>query len=147
LEGLTGNSGEESKESDIIAQTIMVLNQLKLMASSNGNISSLQEAEMIRLIAEESNSPEDGYLPSVTGFAKKCMKHEIQEIKDIGIQLGPWCEGGIYGRRFTTSLPPINFNSRFIVLELEELKPTPHLQWVVLMSIIQAAQHAMFIKK
>lgn len=70
MEGLTGNSGEESKESDIIAQTIMVLNQLKLMASSNGNISSLQEAEMIRLIAEESNSPEDGYLPSVTGFAK-----------------------------------------------------------------------------
>ncbi|MFS7737805.1 hypothetical protein ACJ8BD_30555 [Klebsiella pneumoniae] len=44
LEGLTGNSGEESKESDIIAQTIMVLNQLKLMASSNGNISSLQES-------------------------------------------------------------------------------------------------------
>lgn len=44
-------------------------------------------------------------------------------------------------------MPPINFNSRFIVLELEELKPTPHLQWVVLMSIIQAAQHAMFIKK
>lgn len=75
------------------------------------------------------------------------MKHEKQEIKDIGIQLGPWCEGGIYGRRFTTSLPPINFNSRFIVLELEELKPTPHLQWVVLMSIIRAAQHAMFIKK
>ncbi len=75
------------------------------------------------------------------------MKHEKQEIKDIGIQLGPWCEGGIYGRRFTTSLPPINFNSRFIVLELEELKPTPHLQWVVLMSIIQAAQHAMFIKR
>ncbi|MBK2390831.1 AAA family ATPase [Klebsiella pneumoniae] len=147
LEGLTGNSGEESKESDIIAQTIMVLNQLKLMASSNGNISSLQEAVMLRLIAEESNSPEDGYLPSVTGFAKKCMKHEKQEIKDIGIQLGPWCEGGIYGRRFTTSLPPIIFNSRFIVLELEELKPTPHLQWVVLMSIIQAAQHAMFIKK
>ncbi len=69
------------------------------------------------------------------------MKHEKQEIKDIGIQLGPWCEGGIYGRRFTTSLPPINFNSRFIVLELEELKPTPHLQWVVLMSIIQ--QHSM----
>ncbi|WP_309600770.1 hypothetical protein, partial [Klebsiella pneumoniae] len=65
---------------------------------------------MLRLIAEESNSPEDGYLPSVTGFAKKCMKHEKQEIKDIGIQLGPWCEGGIYGRRFTTSLPPINFN-------------------------------------
>ncbi|MHC1473136.1 hypothetical protein, partial [Klebsiella pneumoniae] len=47
LEGLTGNSGEESKESDIIAQTIMVLNQLKLMASSNGNISSLQEAVML----------------------------------------------------------------------------------------------------
>nr|QTX13986.1 IncF plasmid conjugative transfer pilus assembly protein TraC [Klebsiella pneumoniae] len=42
---------------------------------------------------------------------------------------------------------PLIFNSRFIVLELEELKPTPHLQWVVLMSIIRAAQHAMFIKK
>ncbi|MCV5598125.1 hypothetical protein OFN66_31050, partial [Escherichia coli] len=47
----------------------------------------------------------------------------------------------------TDTLPPINFDSRFIVLELEELKGTPHLQTVVLMSIIQAAQHAMFIKK
>ncbi|MQL25252.1 AAA family ATPase, partial [Escherichia coli] len=68
-------------------------------------------------------------------------------IKDIGEQLGAWCEGGIYGHRFTDTLPPINFDSRFIVLELEELKGTPHLQTVVLMSIIQAAQHAMFIKK
>ncbi|MFS7737806.1 hypothetical protein ACJ8BD_30560 [Klebsiella pneumoniae] len=85
---------------------------------------------MIRLIAEESNSPEDGYLPSVTGFAKKCMKHEIQEIKDIGIQLGQRSgkRGGIYGRRVTTSLHRINFNSRFIVLELEELKQAPHLR-------------------
>jgi conjugal transfer ATP-binding protein TraC len=147
LDGVTGKSEDSNKESDLISQTIMVLNQIKLMASSSGNISDYQEAEMLRLIIEEAQKPEDDYLPSVTGFAKKCKNHDKQEIKDIGVQLGPWCEGGIYGRRFTTSLPPIDFDSRFIVLELEELKPTPHLQWVVLMSIIQAAQHAMFIKK
>ncbi|EMC8871893.1 AAA family ATPase, partial [Escherichia coli] len=147
LDGIAKGEDDTNKESDLISQTIMVLNQIKLMASSSGNITDYQEAEMLRLIIEEAKSPEDNYLPSVTGFAIKCKNHSKQEIKDIGVQLGPWCEDGIYGRRFTTSLPPIDFDSRFIVLELEELKPTPHLQWVVLMSIIQAAQHAMFIKK
>jgi conjugal transfer ATP-binding protein TraC len=77
---------------------------------------------LLRLIIEEAQKPEDN--SSISHWlCKKCKNHDKQEIKDIGVQLGPWCEGGIYGRRFTTSLPPIDFDSRFIVLELEELKP------------------------
>ena len=103
---------------------------------------------MLQLISEEYNeSRKVGRTGSITGFARRCSNHEDKRIKDIGDQLGQWCEGGIYGNRFTENLPPINFDSRFIVLELEELKGTLHLQTVVLMSIIQAAQHAMFIKK
>ena len=144
----TGESTSNDAEKDKVAQTIMVLNQLKIMASEKGLIDDYQQSVMLQLIAEEyQESRKSGRTGSITGFALRCKKHEDKRIKDIGEQLGAWCEGGIYGHRFTDTLPPINFDSRFIVLELEELKGTPHLQTVVLMSIIQAAQHAMFIKK
>ncbi|MGB3251499.1 TraC family protein [Buttiauxella gaviniae] len=141
-------NGQVEVEKDKVAQTIMVLNQLKIMASEAGHIDDYQQSQMLRLISEEYNeSRKDGRTGSITGFARRCLEHKDKRIQDIGDQLGSWCEGGIYGHRFTESLPPINFDSRFIVLELEELKGTPHLQTVVLMSIIQAAQHAMFIKR
>ncbi|MCW2456410.1 TraC family protein (plasmid) [Rahnella aceris] len=139
---------KEEKQKDRVAQTIMVLNQLKMMASESGQISDFQQAVMLNYVTEEYKAAKaEGRAGSVTSFANRCMEHEDKRIKDIGIQLQSWCEGGIYGSRFTDKLPPINFDSRFIVLELEELKGTPHLQTVVLMSIIQAAQHAMFIKR
>ncbi|EEW1383578.1 AAA family ATPase [Escherichia coli] len=142
------DSNNHDDDKDKVAQTIMVLNQLKIMASEKGNIDDFQQSVMLQLISEEYNeSRKVGRTGSITGFARRCSNHEDKRIKDIGDQLGQWCEGGIYGNRFTENLPPINFDSRFIVLELEELKGTPHLQTVVLMSIIQAAQHAMFIKK
>ncbi|MBS9441190.1 TraC family protein [Photorhabdus heterorhabditis] len=139
-------SGDTAK--DRVAQTIMVLNQLKMMASESGQIDDYQQSIMLSLISEEYNeAKKEGRTGSVTNFAKRCSNFHDQRIKDIGAQLGAWSDGGIYGHRFTDKLPPINFDSRFIVLELEELKGTPHLQTVVLMSIIQAAQHAMFVKR
>lgn len=104
----------------------MVLNQLKIMASEKGLIDDYQQSVMLQLIAEEyQESRKSGRTGSITGFALRCKKHEDKRIKDIGEQLGAWCEGGIYGHRFTDTLPPINFDSRFIVLELEELKAPP----------------------
>lgn len=146
----SAEDGDDSK--DNVTQTIMTLNLLKMMASEPGDIDSFQQAMMIKLIAEEYHeATAQNRVGSVTGFAKRCLKlgKEMQDkrISDIGHQLQPWCEDGLYGGRFSTELPPINFDARFIVLELEELKGTPHLQTVVLMSIIQAAQHAMFIKR
>ena len=142
------SESENEDEKDKVAQTIMVLNQLKIMASESGKIDDFQQSVMLQLIAEEyRESRKAGRTGSITGFARRCREFPDDRMKDIGVQLGAWCEGGIYGYRFSETLPPINFDSRFIVLELEELKGTPHLQTVVLMSIIQAAQHAMFIKR
>lgn len=141
-------NSQESEKKDVVAQTIMVLNQLKIMASETGQIDDFQQSVMLKLITDEyKESQKTGKTGSITGFAARCSDHPDPRIKDIGSQLGQWCEGGIYGHRFSEHLPPVNFDSRFIVLELEELKGTPHLQTVVLMSIIQAAQHAMFIKR
>jgi len=143
-----GEQTSQDAEKDKVSQTIMVLNQLKIMASETGQIDDFQQSVMLQFIAEEYNeSRKLGKTGSITGFADRCSKHEDKRIRDLGNQLRAWCDGGIYGNRFTDTLPPINFDSRFVVLELEELKGTPHLQTVVLMSIIQAAQHAMFIKK
>ncbi|EBG2148450.1 AAA family ATPase [Salmonella enterica] len=143
-----GEVSAAESDKDKVSQTIMVLNQLKIMASESGQIDDYQQSIMLHLIAEEyKESRKHGRTGSITGFAKRCCEHKDKRIQDIGDQLGSWCDGGIYGHRFTEDLPPINFDSRFIVLELEELKGTPHLQTVVLMSIIQAAQHAMFIKR
>lgn len=98
------DSNNNDEEKDKVAQTIMVLNQLKIMASEKGNIDDFQQSVMLQLIGDEYNeSRKVGSTGSITGFARRCSAHEDKRIKDIGEQLGQWCEGGIYGNRFTSS--------------------------------------------
>ena len=82
---------------------------------------------------------------SITLFAQLCNEHEDQRIRDIGPQLHDFTRSGKYARIFDRELaPPSGSPSRMIVCELGQLKAQPHLQTVVLMSVIQQAQDAMF---
>ncbi|RVR63372.1 AAA family ATPase, partial [Citrobacter freundii] len=49
------DSNNNDEEKDKVAQTIMVLNQLKIMASEKGNIDDFQQSVMLQLIGDEYN--------------------------------------------------------------------------------------------
>lgn len=124
---------------------IMIFNQLKIMASPSGDLTTFQSAMMLYYLCEMINKePENS---SVTRFAELLEADNDQRVSDVGKQLRPFTIYGIYGALFDRrKAPPINFDSRFIVVELNALKAQPEFQTVVLMAIIQQAQDAMFRK-
>ncbi|MGR6425746.1 TraC family protein [Aeromonas veronii] len=123
----------------------MITNQIKLMAAPDGKIDNFQSAAISRILLDMCvSNPENA---SITFFAERCLAEEDQRIRDIGAQLHDFTRNGKYARLFDRRLAPtIQFDSRLIVCELGQLKAQPHLQTVVLMSVIQQAQDAMFQK-
>jgi conjugal transfer ATP-binding protein TraC len=116
---------------------------IKTMASPSGNISDLQNAEILAVLTTVWR--QKGNEATITDVANECLLHPDDEMKRIGKQLKPFCEGGLYGDFFGNKYPPVDYNSRLIVCELEELKSDIHLQVVVLMSVMVAIQHAMYL--
>lgn len=124
-------------------QAAMVHTLLKAMASETGNLNDYQSTEMLTILTELWELK--GNESSITDYIHLCKQHEDKEIQRIGSQLQPWGDGGIYGDFFGKKYPPVNFSSRLIVCEMDELSSQPHLSQCVLMSLINAAQHAMFL--
>lgn len=124
-------------------QASMVLTIIKLMASPTGRINDLQNAGMQRLMMELWH--QKGHEATITDFANMCLQDEEKEIRNIGKQLVNFTEGYQYGDMFSNKYPPVNYDSRLIVCELQNLKSDPHLQVVALMSIIMSIQRAMFM--
>lgn len=124
-------------------QMNMVLSLLKSMASESGNLNDTQTAQMMIILCELWDNK--GKKASITDFAIICKEHEDEEVNRIGIQLMPFTEGMPYGDFFGKKHLPVNFTGNLIVCELEELGTQPHLQQCVLMALINAAQHAMFM--
>ena len=65
-------------------------------------------------------------------------------IRDMGVQLASYCEGGQYARYFA-GRHTINFNSNLVVLELEELNSKKDLQLVVLFVLMYQITHEMYL--
>lgn len=124
-------------------QAAMVHSLLKCMASESGDLSDYQSTEMLTILTNLWT--EYGNDSSVTLFADKCEEHEDVDIIRIGRQLRPWCDEGVFGDFFGKKFKPVDFSSRLIVCEMDELSSQPHLSQCVLMSLINAAQHAMFL--
>lgn len=124
-------------------QGIQCLAQLKTMAAPSGKITDFQSSEMLTLLTQVWR--EKGSKAMIDDFSEACIESEHPEVRQIGIQLKPFCQGGYYGKFFAPDKPPVNFDSRLVVVELEELKSDPHLQTVVLMSVIMSIQQAMYL--
>ncbi|PTC00745.1 hypothetical protein C9975_05835 [Thalassospira xiamenensis] len=124
-------------------QGIMVLSLLKTMASPKGNITDLQNSIMLTLLNQLWR--EKGKESMIDDFVDLCKESEHEEVRKIGYQLKPFCQGEYYGHFMTNDKPPINFNSRLVVAELEALKQDEHLQIVVLMSVVMSIQHSMYL--
>jgi conjugal transfer ATP-binding protein TraC len=124
-------------------QANMLRTLIKTMASPSGGISDLQNAEILAVLSALWDA--NGKKSTITQFSQLCLDHSIIEMQNIGRQLRPFCEGGIYGDFFSDKYPPVDFNGRLVVCELEELKSDIHLQVTVLMSLVMGIQHAMYL--
>ncbi len=116
---------------------------IKAMAFPSGNVTDYQNSELLKILSEVWD--EAGKESTIDHVASACLEYEEQEIKRIGQQLHPFTAKGIYGEFFSKNKPPVKYDSRLIVCELEELKSDPHLQVVVLMSLVVSIQKQMYL--
>lgn len=73
------------------------------------------------------------------------LNHTAHPIaKNLGILLFPYTRDGMYGR-FFEGPATIDFDNRFIVLELEELKSKKDLQQVILFALMYHVSQAMYL--
>ncbi len=136
-------SSVDEQGNAVEGQGKMVWNLIKQMAFPSGNITDYQSMELLTILTELWEKSRSD--TSIDDVIEACCQHPRQDIQDIGAQLRPFGSKGINGRMFSKNLPPVDFKSRLIVCELEELKTDLHLQQCVLMALINAAQHAMFL--
>lgn len=85
-----------------------------------------------------------GNAATVTEIADYMNRSDDLRIKDIGNMLFPFTRQGQFGHWFDGEAN-LNFNSNFIVMELEELTQKEHLQQVVLMILMSKIQQEMFL--
>lgn len=116
---------------------------IKTMASPSGKISDYQNAEILAVL--DTVWQAKGNNATITDVSNECIAHKELEMQRIGQQLKPFCEGGPYGDFFSNKYPSVDFTSRLVVCELEELKSDPHLQVVVLMTVMMSIQHCMYL--
>lgn len=121
----------------------MIRTILKAMACPSGIVTDLQNAELLSVLQQVWS--EKGNSATVTDVANICLAHPEEEMVRFGKQLKPFTEDGVYGPFFSNKYPPVNYDSRLIVCELEELKSDPHLQVVVLMSLVVSIQKQMYL--
>lgn len=121
----------------------MVLALLKFMASPSGTLTDFQSARMNILLSQLWD--DKGQDTTIDDFAELCLQNEEQAVRDVGMQLEPWCKHGPYGEFFNDDYPPVDFSGDFVVIELEELKSRKQLQIAVLLQCISAIQNEMFM--
>lgn len=130
-------------------QAGMISSIIKVMASPNGTVSNYQNAEILVLL--DRLWAAKGTEATITDFQILCFKHDSQEMNMIGSQLSPFCEEteyggkGVYADLFSNKRPPVSYDSRLVVCELERIKGSKHLQVVTLMTTIMAIQKKMFL--
>lgn len=124
-------------------QGIQCLAQLKTMAAPSGKISDFQSSQMLTLLTALWN--DKGNKACIDDYYELCVKSEHEAVREIGHQLKPFCKGYYYGAYFDPEKPPVDFSSRLVVVELEELKGDPHLQTIALMSVIMSIQQTMYL--
>lgn len=113
------------------------------MALPDGKVSNLQRAMLHGVL--QSVWDKFGNKASIDDVRNGCFDTEEPEMITLGKCLAPFCEGGLYGDYFSTKYPPVKFDGRLIVCELEQLKSDSHLQVCVLMSLIMNIQYKMYL--
>jgi len=126
-----------------VDQMPMIMSLLKTMASPEGKISDDQNAQLMKIVMQV--WVEKGKESTVTDISIRCKTSEFDFMQAIGRQLEPFCEGGPYADFFNNKYPPVSFDTRLVVCELEQVKSNKHLQITILMSLVMGIQRKMYI--
>jgi conjugal transfer ATP-binding protein TraC len=115
---------------------------LAKMAAPNEGLDDYQSSRLLESIkAVFMNLGND---MTVTDVASYLQGKDDERMRDIGTQLFAFTVSGPFGHWFH-GRNNLNFNSNFVVLELEELNGKPVLQQVVLMLLMAKIQHEMYL--
>lgn len=120
----------------------MVYQLVALMAFPTGHPCNVQQSAMKTILKELWE--EKGNKALLDDFKEKCLCSEDPRIRDIAVQIAPFCTGGTYAMYFRPDRPPVKFTEQLIVVELEELKSQEHLQKIVLLQMISNIQYVMY---
>lgn len=127
---------------DLKDEMDVLKNLLACMAAPNDGLNDYQMSELEAAIAAVWSAK--GTEMNVTDVANYLIEQNEEEVHRIGKMLYPFTSTGQYGRWFDGP-NNLNFNSRFVVLELEELKSRKHLSQVIMMLLISRLQYEMFL--
>ncbi len=111
------------------------------MASPSRPVTDLENAFLEQAIKEAFLEHENE--TTITHVARRLEAGDDPRALDLARMLYPYCSGGSHGRYFE-GRNNVEFTSKFIVLELEELKTKKDLQSVALMFLIYVIQQYMY---
>lgn len=120
----------------------MLVGIIAAMSSPSEKLSDFQTAklrEVVKLCWDE----HDRNL-TIDIIADALLQFDDSRISDIGAQLYAFTSKGEYGQWFIGE-NNMDFSNDFTVLELEELKPRPHLMQIVLLMLIYQVQQNMYL--
>ena len=112
------------------------------MASPSRAVTDLENAFLEQAIKEAFR--EHANETTITHVAKALETLDDDRARDLARMLYPYCAGGSYAKYFEGK-NNVELTSRFIVLELEELKSKKDLQSVVMLFLIYIIQQFMYL--
>jgi conjugal transfer ATP-binding protein TraC len=118
------------------------INIRQIWAQYGNRMTMEQLAESLMKSCYEGGSIENFDLSDPRRYEEICDP----SIRRLAVQLFPYTEAGSYGRYFNGPAN-INFNSNFVVLELEELKSRKDLQSVVMLLLMYRITNEMYLGK
>lgn len=131
---------------DFEEETDVLYGILAAMAAPSQPLSDFQAANVKRVLKETWD--EKGHRTTIDDLAAQFIadgeRENDKRISDIGVQLFSFTTKGEYGHYFNGP-NNVQFNNRFTVLELEELKGRKHLQQCVLLQLIYTIQQKMYL--
>jgi conjugal transfer ATP-binding protein TraC len=122
----------QNKE-EVAFEMEMLKNFTEMMCAPKGGFSDYQKAALTEIFNKVIEK--HGTETSFDLIAEELARHPDQRIKDIATMLAPWIKGGENYRWMGTGRP-INFESDFIVIEMEELGSRPSLCSIALYYLI-----------
>lgn len=119
----------------------MIVDLMAIMIAPKSGLSEYQQAYLKVAVERQWNA--SGPETTIDQIADDLRSSDRQEISDLALQLRAFTTEGAYGRYFTGP-GNISFNRDLVVLELADLKGKPHLQRVILLTLMSKIGAAIY---
>jgi len=115
---------------------------LSLMAAPKEGTTDLEDAYLEQALQEAWNEEQNN--ATITDVANFLLKQKDSVAKTLGKRLGPYKEGGTYGR-FFNGQANIDLSDSLVVVEMEELKERKDLQSVIVQMVILQITNSIYM--